>query len=244
MLISKSALIAVTAAAGLLPAPLFNGAESRTSAPGTMASGPQLPPATVALSLPAESRALDLALALARCTNQHAVLSETTRAVLGETRLAVEGAIDIPPEDVYVFAERLLIHHNVVMAYSQAGGQSMLAFYATSAEALPWGPWTFVGANQFEFMEQHPALLVETVVECKNIDTRQLTTSLRGVLTDARTQSMLSAGERSVVLRGAGSGVRGITRLIHLVDASSHPKPASVPSDKDTPGEAGPQEDH
>ncbi|MFT5461355.1 MAG: hypothetical protein ACI8QS_000224 [Planctomycetota bacterium] len=71
------------------------------------------------------------------------------------------------------------------------------------------------------FAGQH-ALLAQTVLELPGVDVRQLSTSLRSLLTDTNTQNLISAGTHSVLVQGTGDmifqlaiALKEISRQVH-----------------------------
>jgi general secretion pathway protein D len=79
----------------------------------------------------------------------------------------------------------------------------------------------YVPPENLSEYEDQPATLITTVLSLSNTDTKTLSTSLRGLLTDNNTQTLLSAGEHSVVLQGFGSNIAALARLLELVDKES-----------------------
>lgn len=77
--------------------------------------------------------------------------------------------------------------------------------------------------------EDQPATLITTVINLKNTDVRALTTAMRGMITDTNTQSLIPAGESSVILQGFGSYIASLAKLLYIVDEASASDPPVPP---------------
>jgi general secretion pathway protein D len=81
---------------------------------------------------------------------------------------------------------------------------------------------TFVAPQDLSAYVDQPAQLIITVLNFKNIDTRQLQTQLRQLLVDQTgSQQVVPAGERSLIMQGFGSYVASLANLLTLVDDTS-----------------------
>ena len=97
----------------------------------------------------------------------------------------------------------------------------------------------FVPVEELEEMAKHPALLLTTVIHLPNTDVRQLSNSMRTMITDANTQQMLPAGNtNSLVLTGFGTNVAQLVNLLRRVDEYATP-PKPPPVEADAEGENG-----
>ena len=65
---------------------------------------------------------------------------------------------------------------------------------------------------------QHPALLVQTTVDLPNVDVRQASTSLRAMMTDTTTQTLLPMGHSSMIIAGTGRHVANMVAMLRDID--------------------------
>ena len=78
---------------------------------------------------------------------------------------------------------------------------------------------TIVLPDELEDYLDQPATLITTVLTLPNTDVRQLATSLRPLMPDQSTSSMLNAGSSdSLVLTGFGSNIAHFARLLRIID--------------------------
>jgi len=200
-----------------------------------------LPPATEGLALPAfEAEGVtlaDLVREFARVTNQNIVMTEDSRARLQLIPVVVGETGEIPPAEVYAFVEGLLCFHGFYTAQLKGGDHPLLGIYSGfSGRDLPLAPRKTVRAEDLNAYSDHPAFLIQTVVELPHVDVRQLATSMRAILRDTSSQTLLSVGDHGVALAGTGQWVADIARVMLEVDDQSrieqaHPVPE--PEEKD-----------
>ena len=182
-----------------------------------------LPAAEEGLALPdfdAEDVTLgDLLRDFARVTDQHVVMTEQTRTAMQQTPVVVGGMSEIPPDEVYPFVEGLLFFHGYFSAQLKGGRRPLLGIYSQREANL--APRKAVKEEDLEKYEDHPAFLIQTVIDLPYLDVRQLSTSLRGMLRDTNTQMLLAVGDHGIVLAGTGQFVTEAAKLMRETDAQS-----------------------
>ena len=198
----------------------------------TVIPGPTIRAANVEDPLPVPSSALDipqfeaegttlgdLVSEFARISGQHLVMNQPTRAALNQTPFVVGGAATIPPEEVYAFLESLLFFNGFVTARLKAGTRPLLGIYLIRESAL--APRLPVDEDELGRFASHPAFLIQTVVQLEHLDVRQLSTSLRGIIRDTNTQTLLALGDHGVALQGTGQWVADITAVMRACNEQS-----------------------
>lgn len=163
--------------------------------------------------------------ALARSTGQELALHSEVRREFERTKVKLESAYQVPPEEVYSFVEGLLAPEGVVIAPLTGGKRPVLGVWAPPGgrasslflqEPMPLAP------AQYDEAARHPALLVRTVVVLEHIDARQLQTQLRQLLVDPTgIQNVVPAGERALLVQGRAAFVVGLARQLQEVDAAA-----------------------
>ena len=216
----------------LLAASLFAGAPG-----GALADDPLradgLPPATRSLVL---KRSDDLKLSdvlteLAACTGLVLAMGETTSGAMRSTHVDLSADVEVAPEEVYAFVEGILVAHRVFLGRLAATEPTLMGVFATLGRGMSPSPgsWMSVAPERLPLYVEHPALLIQTVVHLPGMDVRQATTSLRGLLSDASTQTMLAIGASSIVLRGSGRFVADTAAALQevaLANRARHGRPA------------------
>ena len=77
----------------------------------------------------------------------------------------------------------------------------------------------FVLPDDLDEYRDQPASLIITILNFKNIDSRQLQTQLRQLLVDQTgSQQIVPAGDRSLIMQGFGSYIASLAHLLKLVD--------------------------
>ncbi len=151
--------------------------------------------------------------------------NDQTQQVLQGAPLVMFGTKRVPKKDFYAFFQIQMFindfvcvevgppHISVILIQSLQQGQRGAANIRQKA--------INVAPENLEAYVDQPATLITTVLYLPNTEVRQLSTSLRALLTDQNTQTMLPAGEHSVILQGFGSYVASLARLLQIVDAES-----------------------
>ncbi len=151
--------------------------------------------------------------------------NDQTQTALQQAPLVMFGTKRVRKQDFYPFFQIQMFindfvcvevgppHISVILIQSIAQGQR--GAVNIRQKAINVAP-----ENLEDYVDQ-PATLITTVLYLPNTEVRQLSTSLRALLTDQNTQTMLPAGEHSVILQGFGSYVASLARLLQIVDAES-----------------------
>ena len=157
-------------------------------------------------------------------TGRNFTYGEQTESALSEGRVVMFGQKEIPKQDFYAFFQIQMFindlvcvevgppHISVTMIQSLTGNRSASNLKQRAVYVLP---------NELEDYADQPATLITTVLTLPNTEVRQLSTSLRAMLTDTNTQTLLPAGENSIILQGFGSYIYSLARLLMIVDDTS-----------------------
>lgn len=152
--------------------------------------------------------------------------NDQTRTQLQSLKVFFYGTKRVPKEDFYSFFQILMFINEFVCV--EVGPPHISVILIQALGGAPRGGATnikqrtlHVGPDDLEKYADQPATLITTVLNLPNVDVRQLTTTMRGLLTDTNTQSILAAGEHSVILQGFGSYVASLAQLLYIVDRES-----------------------
>lgn len=152
-----------------------------------------------------------------------------TGQALAQAKVAMLGVKRIPASEFYNFFQIQLFINDFVcvevgppqisVILIQSLGQNAQA--RGSGGALGKNP-VFVAPEDLDDYRDQPAVLIITVLNFKNIDSRQLQTQLRQLLVDSTgSQQIVPAGDRSLIMQGFGSYIASLSKLLRLVDEVS-----------------------
>jgi len=151
-----------------------------------------------------------------------------TGTQLNQAKVVMLGTKTVPKSEFYNFFQiQLFINDFVCFEVGPPQiSQILIQSIAQGAQARGGGGLTktpvFVNPNDIDEYRDQPATLIITVLNFKNIDSRQLQTQLRQLLVDnTGSQQVVPAGDRSLILQGFGSYIASLVRLLRLVDDES-----------------------
>jgi len=160
----------------------------------------------------------------AELTGQHLVISTETRQMLEASRTGIQTQVVVPKPHVQAFFETLLVENQFVLHLLREASPRMLAIESLKTQqrnTVRRGA-RFVPREQLEVMRGHPAMLVTTTLALPYTDVRQLSNSMRTMVTDANTQQMLPAGKsNSMFITGFGPHTADLAVMLERVDARS-----------------------
>ncbi|MFT7676505.1 MAG: general secretion pathway protein D [Planctomycetota bacterium] len=170
---------------------------------------------------------MSLAAFVAACqqvTKHNFHYSEETASFLDKQKVRLLGTKVIPKDKFYSFFQIIMIMNQFVCTEIGPKGISVIQI-----DNLNTGNRTTLRSNSVlvdpENLQEYaaqPATLITTVINLPNTDVRQLSNSMRTMITDANTQQMLPAGATSaMVLTGFGSNVVALARMLRIVDDAS-----------------------
>jgi len=158
-----------------------------------------------------------------KATGINFTYNEATQSQLRQMKVFMTGTKRVPKADFYQFFQvEMFINEFVCVEVGPPHISVVLIQNISGQRAGSLRQKTeYVVPDRLEEYADQPAVLVKTVLHLPNTDVRQLSTSLRGLLTDTNTQALIAAGEHSVILQGFGSYVTSLAQLLHLVDQES-----------------------
>jgi hypothetical protein len=161
----------------------------------------------------------DLLAEFERIAGQHVVANAHTREALRATNVGLVAGVSVPPDEVYSFVESLLAHHGFFVGRLRSGNPRLLSVRSSSGRGTwPVDEWMTVPVEEIDDYADHPALLVETVVDVAPMDSRQIVNSLRQ-LVHGNHQGMVAVSGSSLILRGTGSEVARTASMLELARA-------------------------
>ncbi len=160
-------------------------------------------------------------------TGLNFVVPPDSESLLSTQKVRMFGQKRIPKRDFYSFFQIIMFINDfacievgsgplrviVVQQLSQANGRTGTNIKQRAEYVLP---------DELDRYADEPATLITTVVTLPNVDVRQLSNSLRALMSDNVTQNMLPVGNSdSLVLTGFGTNIWQLVQLLVLVDEKS-----------------------
>ncbi|MFT5475802.1 MAG: hypothetical protein ACI8Y8_001135 [Planctomycetota bacterium] len=160
----------------------------------------------------------------AQLTGQHLLIGTETRAILESSPTGIQARIVVPKVHVQAFFETLLIENQFMLQLLRESSPRLLTIQSlrTQERNTARARARLVPREHLELMRDHPAMLVTTTLALPYTDVRQLSNSMRTIITDANTQQMLPAGNSSsLVLTGFGTATADLVLMLERIDAES-----------------------
>lgn len=167
----------------------------------------------------------ELVTAYGDVTGQAVSASADVENLLRNQRVPVDRFLEVPRDEVQTVFESLILDCHFIIAPSGTDEipivrvESLLggarADLRSRAIAIPSSELQEVG-------HLHPATIMMTTIELPNTDVRQVSNSMRTMITDANTQQMLPAGNSSsMVLIGLGAQLASLADSLRAIDDAS-----------------------
>jgi len=173
---------------------------------------------------PGEEMSLDKLLdEFSRVTGQNLLISKDSCSALKSVPTGLNRSVDVPANEVYSFVENVLAHNQYVLQVlsdhePRLLGVQSLAQGRNSNRSLS-DLAHYVPVKDIGLYARHPAVLVTTMVELPSTDVRQLSNSLRTLLSDAVSQQIIPVGNtNSLVLGGSGAAVANLVTVLRECD--------------------------
>jgi general secretion pathway protein D len=154
--------------------------------------------------------------------------TDETHQFLTNTTVRLIGSKVVPKGKFYEFFQILMVIHEFVCTEIGADPISVIEITSlkTGGRNNIRKDSVFVEPADLPKYANQPATLITTVVSLPNTDVRQLSNSMRTMITDANTQQMLPAGNtNSMVLVGFGSNTVALAKMLLIVDEASKIEP-------------------
>lgn len=160
-------------------------------------------------------------------TNVSIAYTDETATYLESTKLGISEAIEVPADRVHETVQALAMMHDFALVVQTSEEPLLVEVVSlnTGARSTIRNNAVFVEEEHLDAVAQYPAVMFTTVVTLPHTDVRQLSNSMRTMITDANTQQMLPAGSsNSMVIVGTGRSVVGMVEMLKRIDAASAPK--------------------
>ncbi|MFT5152742.1 MAG: hypothetical protein ACI841_002741, partial [Planctomycetota bacterium] len=175
----------------------------------------ELPQASEALDIPSGASLSQVLIEVERLTGTSFMMSDDLRRRMDSTPAGLSTATSIPAPAAQRALEVMLASNEIALFIHQDAAPPLATVYSlnTRYRYRFQGALNFMPESQLPELLTHPAIVATTVVSLPGLDVRQLSNSMRGLITDASTQQILPAGaSANLVLRGTGP------RIVRLVE--------------------------
>jgi len=157
-------------------------------------------------------------------SGQHITFSAETKAQLEATLVQLDRSLSVPAAQVQQAFEVMLRQSGFSLAIESAAAPRILRIRSMnspeSAELRQTSK--LVSTAQLDLARRHPAMQFHVVVELPHLDVRQVSNSLRSIITDSRTTMLLPAGNsHSMVIGGFGDWLHENARMLQAMDAAA-----------------------
>jgi type II secretory pathway component GspD/PulD (secretin) len=157
-------------------------------------------------------------------SGQHITFSAETKAQLEATLVQLDRSLSVPAAQVQQAFEVMLRQSGFSLAIESAAAPRILRIRSMnspeSAELRQTSK--LVSTAQLDLARRHPAMQFHVVVELPHLDVRQVSNSLRSIITDSRTTMLLPAGNsHSMVIGGFGDWVHENVGMLQAMDAAA-----------------------
>jgi general secretion pathway protein D len=166
---------------------------------------------------------------------QFIILQESSTNLQNET-VRMIGTKRIPKRDFYSFFQIIMFIYDYSCVEVGAGPTSVIVIQANTPTGGRGGGSSitqksiYVLPEELEEYADQPATQITTVVNLPNTDVRNLSNSLRTLQPDTNAMNIVPAGNSdSLILRGYGSYVVQIARLLYLIDKESEEELPPMP---------------
>lgn len=150
------------------------------------------------------------------------IYGDDTAQQLSQKRVRMFGQKQIPKADFYAFYQILMFINDFVCTQVGPGPLAVVVVRSANPQNRAGGNLKndsiYVLPEDLEKFADQVATPITTVLHL-NIDSRQLTNSLRSLLTDANSQAAIPVGNtNSLILQGYASQIVSLARFLQLVD--------------------------
>jgi len=161
------------------------------------------------------------------------IRNEQTAAILQQSPLGFERMPEMTLSEQSQFFQATLRYHDFCLTPVASNlGLVGIESLRTDRRSQVRSDSTMVDSDDVAFMRANPAFLFTTVVELENLDVRQLSNSMRSMITDANTTQMLPAGNtNSMVIQAFGDHLAELVEQFEMINAASAAKAEPAPSE-------------
>jgi len=167
---------------------------------------------------------LELTRTYGALTGQHITFSEETKALLEAAKVQLDRSLEVPAANVQRIFEVMLRQSSFSLAVESAASPRVLRVRSLESPERSDVKQAskLITVDQLELARRHPALQFRVVVGLHHSDVRQLSNSLRTMISDPLTTMLLPAGNSNcMVVGGFGDWVYEQVKMLQAMDAAA-----------------------
>jgi hypothetical protein len=192
----------------------------------------------IAAATESETSLFQLVSEFERICDVHFLISQANRSILEKSPVGLIGKLEAAPADAWATFETMLVQAGFVLTLADPISSKLVRIESTQGplrNQLRDGAVLIDVADLPTWAARHPAFLVTCVIEVQNSDARQLSNSLRGMMTDSTTQQVLPVGNsNTLIATGFAPQVHSLATTIARIDAIA----ARAPLERAVPAKA------
>jgi hypothetical protein len=142
------------------------------------------------------------------------------------------GVLMVAPEDIQTFFEGVLSNNGFRLSLRNTKAVTTFDLHSGNAGHRNQGDlnWRLVPEAELNVWADNSAILISTTLELEGMDVRKLSTNIRPLLQDPMFNSILNMGSSNgMILRGTGSQIAAVGRMLNDMDEKSVQTKAQVP---------------
>ena len=207
-------------------------------------AAPAAEPAQEAALFPATSEPLEIAIdeesnpTLYEVVQRYAEISEhnvhmslETRELMKKQHTGLLKGVTVAPKEVFSFLNTLLIENDFVLTWARDTAPKVLRVHALNSgerNTIREGAY-FVKPEELGAWRPYPAFLITTNVELPSTDVRTLSNSMRTMVVDPNTLTIIPVGNsQTLILTGLAGNLSDLVDMLHRVDAASEREAAAL----------------
>lgn len=141
-----------------------------------------------------------------------------SRMMLEGTASGLQSSVTVPPADVQAYVETLLVQNGFAVTLVRETEPRLLRIDSLRTERRQHvGMARFVPADRTDVMEEHPAMLVKTVLPLPNVHVKEVCKSMNALSWRGEEQRVMPAGADTVILVGFGPSVAADIELLRTL---------------------------
>ncbi len=180
------------------------------------------PAASSRMTIAAEASLLEVLASYAAVTGIQLHAGPAVREKLAAAPTGLLRSVDVSAPAVHSFVEGLLCNQGFLLSVMTAEPVHLIAVFHPGSTAFRPAPLFLSDpVDSAELVVEHPAVFFSTTLSLPNTDVRRLSTSLRTLLTDTRTASLIAGGEHDLWLSASGGALAEMAQTFLTLDAAA-----------------------
>ena len=163
-------------------------------------------------------------------TGRNFWLPPTVRGFLEAQSAGLTADLNVAPERVHAVVEALLASRGVTLGALRTAAPSLYSVQRGSATWVPRYLRVDLAAERPVDLREHPALLIGGTLDLDKLEIRQLTTSLRMLLTDTSSMSILALTDHDLALHAPGARAALLAETLQRLNGDTPAGPTGLAS--------------